>query len=59
MIIASQTEKLGFTRSTVPRTERLVKVNWQIAGDNLFVDVDPPKGLPWVVERKGRLVSYK
>jgi len=33
MIIASQTEKLGFTRCNVPRTERLVKVNWQIAGD--------------------------
>jgi len=59
MIIAPQSETLSFASGTVPRPEGLVKVNWHIAGDNLFVDVEAPAGLPWRVEPRGRLATYR
>jgi hypothetical protein len=59
MIFASQSEFLNFAGGLIPRPEGLVKVNWHIAGDVLFIDVESPEGLPWKVEPRGRRATYR
>ncbi|UZR97700.1 family 78 glycoside hydrolase catalytic domain [Chondrinema litorale] len=57
--INPQSELLTWAKGTVPHPLGLVHVDWKISGDLLIMNVKVPEGVPYKVEPKGKLATYK
>ncbi len=55
IVIAPQSETLSWAKGTVPHPLGLVTVEWQVKGDQLFLQYSAPKGADLVVKPRGRL----
>jgi alpha-L-rhamnosidase len=57
--ISPQAETIDWAQGTVPHPRGLVKVDWRVVGDVLFLDYEAPEGVPVVVKPRGRLAEFK
>lgn len=57
--IKPQAENINWARGEVPHPKGIVKVDWQVKGDILFVRCETPDGVPFVVQPRGRLADFR
>ena len=57
--IRPQSESISWAKGTVPHPKGLVSVDWKIIGNRLILSCLSPKGVPVVVEPRGRLAAYQ
>ena len=57
--IRPQAESVSWAKGTVPHPKGLIKVEWKIQGNVLFLNYKAPAGVPVVVEPKGNLSNFK
>lgn len=59
ILIRPESHGLSFARGEVPHPLGLVKVDWEIKGDVLFLDYHTPDGIPVTVKPEGDLAKLK
>ena len=56
--IEPQAESITWAKGTVPHPEGLIRVDWSVKGENLFLNYSIPAGLNAIVTPRGKLASY-
>ncbi len=57
--IQPQSENLTWAKGTVPHPTGNIGVDWRISGDKLFLNLRLPADVPYQVNPRGRLSTYK